>query len=221
MRFFIHSVFKLTLCLLAAATWLASQEPEKKEPSAQAPPAAENGTPEAKPVVPNAKPGPDLPIDPRTYVIGPEDVLFVQVWREQDLTRQVLVRPDGKITLPLAGEMQAAGLTPQQLGENITEGLSKFMIKPDVMVSLQSSGSKKYFVTGEVNRSGSFPLVVPTTIMEALSSCGFREFANEKNITIIRAGGSQRLKFNYSDYVKGKGKQKNILLENGDIVVVK
>jgi len=202
----------LTLCLTAACLSLATQKQEKQE----APAAPQS----SKAEVPDVKQTPALPVDPKSYVIGPEDVLFVQVWREPDITRPVLVRIDGKITLPLIGEVQAANLTPLQLGAKIKDGLSKFMVNPDVMVSVQQVGSKKYFVNGEVNRPGTFPLIVPTTVMEALSNCGgFKEFANQKGIIIMR--GTKRLHFNYKEYVKGKKPEQNILLENGDTIVVR
>jgi polysaccharide biosynthesis/export protein len=122
-------------------------------------------------------------VDPTSFKIGPEDVLFVQVWREPDFTRQVMVRPDGKITMPLIGEIAAADLTPDQLTVSLVKSLGEYLNKPEVLVSVLQVNSKKYFITGEVNRSGAFPLVVPTRVLEALSSAGgFREFANPKKI---------------------------------------
>jgi polysaccharide export outer membrane protein len=158
-------------------------------------------------------------VDPKTFQIGAEDVLFVQVWREPDFTRQVVVRPDGKITMPLIGELQASGLTPEQLGASLTESLNKYLNNPQVNVSVLAVNSKKYYITGEVNKPGSFPLVVPTRVLEALSNAGgFRDFANTKKIVILRKG--ERLKFNYKDVTKGKNLDQNIYLENGDYIIV-
>jgi polysaccharide biosynthesis/export protein len=159
------------------------------------------------------------PIDPRTYVIGPEDILSIHVWREQELSSAVQVRPDGKITLPLIGELEAAGQTPEGLKTKIVEALQEYIVKPEVIVSIRSVLSRKYYITGEVNRPGPFPLVVPTTVLEALSNAGgFREFANTKKITILRKG--KLLKFNHNEVVKGKKMEQNIMLENGDFVNV-
>jgi polysaccharide export outer membrane protein len=159
------------------------------------------------------------PVDPRTYVIGPEDILVVRVWREPELSNAVQVRPDGKITLQLVGELEAAGQTPEGLQKKIVDALQEFIVKPDVTVSIQSVQSRKYFITGEVGRAGTFPLVVPTRILEALTNAGgFREFANTKKITILRSG--KILKFNWNEVVKGKKMEQNVFIENGDYIVV-
>ena len=115
--------------------------------------------------------------------------------------------------------MEAAGQTPEGLKAKIVEALQEYIIKPDVIVSLQSVQSRKYYITGEVNRPGTFPLVVPTTILEALTNAGgFKEFANTKKITILRNG--KIVKFNYNEVVKGKNMQQNVPIENGDYVVI-
>jgi polysaccharide export outer membrane protein len=159
------------------------------------------------------------PMDSKTYVIGAEDVLFLKVWNEAQLTGAIIVRPDGKISLPLIGELQAAGLTPEKLGTSITEGLSKFLTHPDVTISVQQVNSKKYFIIGEVQKTGAFPLVVPTTVLEALVQAGgFRDFAKTGSIVILRRG--ERLKFNYKNVIKGKNSDQNIQLEAGDQIVV-
>lgn len=159
------------------------------------------------------------PVDTKTYIIGAEDVLNIRVWNEAQLSGTFTVRPDGKISLPLVNEVQAAGQTPEKLGADIAEGLSKFMNHPDVSVSLQTVNSKKYFIMGEVMKTGSFPLLIPTTVLEALVNAGgFRDFAKKSSIVIIRGG--QRLHFNYSKVIKGKNTQENILLEPGDQIIV-
>lgn len=163
--------------------------------------------------------GPGAPVDPKTYKIGPEDVIAVRVWREAELTGVYLVRPDGKITLPLVGDLEAAGLTPEAVAHAITGKLSEIMVKPEVVVSIQQVNSKKYYITGEVNKTGQFSLVLPITILEALSQAGgLREFANGKKIVILR--GANRLKFNYNEVIKGKNMEQNIKLENGDHIIV-
>jgi polysaccharide export outer membrane protein len=197
----------LGLAWLAAAPILA-----QKEPALAA--TGRNDTPPAPP-----KPDSSVAVDPKTYVIGAQDVLSVKVWREQDFTGLYTVRPDGKITIPLIGDVQASGLTPERLGEQLKQRLSNYINSPDVSVSLQSVNSKKFYVTGEVNRPGEYTLAVPTKVFDALSnSGGFRDFANKKKIIIIR--GADRLKFNYQDILKGKNLEQNIFLENGDTVVV-
>jgi polysaccharide export outer membrane protein len=159
------------------------------------------------------------PIDPNSYVIGPEDILMISVWGEPDFSRGVQVRPDGKFTLPLVGDMVAAGLTPNKLASDVAEALTKYINKPEVMVSLQSVQSKRFYITGEVNRTGTFPLIVPITVLEALTNAGgFRDYAKKNKIVIMR--GTERLKFNYNEVIKGKNLAQNILVKNGDYIVV-
>jgi polysaccharide export outer membrane protein len=160
------------------------------------------------------------PVDPKSYEIGAEDILHVHVWKEPDLTRGVQVRPDGKITLPLVGDLQAAGTTPEQLTEEIVEALAKYINKPVVTVSVHQVLSRKYYITGAVNRPGQFSLVVPTTVLEALTNAGgFGAFANTKKIRILRKDGTT-LYFNYKDVSSGKNMDQNILLQPGDFIVV-
>ncbi len=159
------------------------------------------------------------PVDPKNYVIGPEDMLLIRVWREPELSGQFPVRPDGRISLPLVNELQAAGLTPEQLAAAVVQGLGKYMTQPEVSVAVVQVNSKKYFVIGEVARPGPYPLTVPTTVLEALVTAGgFRDFANQKKILVLR--GAQRLKFNYKDVVAGKNTEQNVLLESGDKIIV-
>ncbi len=158
------------------------------------------------------------PVDPKTYRIGAEDVLSIRVWRENDLSSSVVVRPDGKITLPLAGEIEAAGLTPEQLTVKVTEALSKFLNKPEVIISVTSVQSKRYFLSGNVGRSGPVPLVTPTTVLQALSASGLGQWAKKNKIVIMR--GTQRIKFNYNEVIKGKKLEQNIYLQDGDHIYV-
>jgi polysaccharide export outer membrane protein len=203
------AVVCLLLPLLAAAQTTKAQE---------APP-SQTSKPETTPGP--AADGAKLPasVDPNKFDLGAEDVIFIRVWREPDLTGVHVVRPDGKITLPLIGEIAAAGLTPTKLQARITEGLGKLINNPQVTVQVQAVRSKRYYVTGEIFRPGAYPLVVPTTVFEAMTLAGgFREFANKKNITIVR--GDKRIKFNYNDVVKGKNLDQNIEIENGDHIIV-
>ncbi|MBM3788060.1 MAG: polysaccharide export protein [Acidobacteria bacterium] len=158
-------------------------------------------------------------MDPSAYKIGPEDALFVRVWRDSELTQGYIVRPDGKITMPLIGEMKVQDMTPMEVQTKVIELYSKFLNRPEITVSLTRVGSKKYFLVGQVQRTGMFPLVVPTTVLEAINGAGgFQEFAKKKNVVILR--GTQRIKFNYEDVIKGKKSEQNILVENGDHIVV-
>jgi len=162
------------------------------------------------------------PVDPKSYLIGPEDVLRIEVFRDADLSRPVTVRPDGKITLPLIGTVQAEGITPERLSIQLKEALSQFINSPEVSVSVLAVNSKSFMVTGRVNKVGRWPLVTPVRVFDAIGMAGgFQEFANDKDIQIVR--GSERFKFNYRDYLKGKKEalDQNIWLQNGDTVVVK
>ena len=157
------------------------------------------------------------------YVIGAEDVLDVNVWKEPDMTRVVPVRPDGKITLPLINDVQAAGSTPQQLASAVTEKLRKFLTEPQVTVIVTQINSQRVFVVGEVLRAGAFPLVPGTTVLQALASAGgFTTFANVKKIHVMRVvnGKHTEIPFNYREVLKGDNPDQNIKLEPGDTVVV-
>lgn len=197
-----------------------------QNPPAEAPKPATPNTTQPRTDQPSAPKPPDdaakatpAAVDPNTFKIGAEDVIFIQVWREPDFTRSVVVRPDGKITMPLVGEIQAAGLTPIALGKVVTEALTKYLNNPDVNITVLQVNSKRYYIMGEVNRPGSFPLITPTRILEALTNAGgFHEFANTKNITILRKG--QKLKFNYKDVIHGKNMDQNIYVEDGDYIIV-
>src|SRR5882724_2554880 len=197
----------LLLCLLGLS--LLSAAPKKKDKNGAKKPGAAATTVATT-------------MDPKSFVIGAEDIIKIAVWRDAEVSTQVMVRPDGKITLQLLGEIQAAGLTPDALTQVIFDGLSKLKTidKSEVTVSIIQVNSRKYFIQGEVFKPGSYPLLVPTTILEAMGYAGgFREFANQKDIVIIRRGGA-RFKFNYKEVVAGKKLEQNILLEAGDQIIV-
>lgn len=157
-------------------------------------------------------------VDPNSYRIGAEDVIRVTVWREPDLSGAMIVRPDGKVTLPLIGDVQAAGLTPVQMSQQVKEALGKILNKPEVMIAVQSVNSKRFYISGKVGRGGPVPLVMPTTVLQALSSAGLSEWAKKKKIVIMR--GTERLKFNYEDVIQGKRLEQNIYLQDGDHIYV-
>jgi polysaccharide export outer membrane protein len=161
--------------------------------------------------------------DDPNYVIGAQDMLNVSVWKETELTQTVPVRPDGKISLPLLNDVQAAGLTPTQLAANLTESLKKFVTNPQVTVIVTQMNSQRIYILGEVNRAGAYPLLPGMTVLQGLSNAGgFTQFANMKKIYMFRTenGKQVRFPFNYKDVVSGKAQDENVLLKSGDTIVV-
>jgi len=180
----------------------------------------------SKPALPAPVPAPtaNAPADnaPPDYVIGADDTLHISVWKEPDLTATLPVRPDGKISLPLLNDVSAAGFTPMQLADSITEKLKKYIADPRVTVVVTAMNSRRIFVTGEVTHSGAIALLPGMTILQALSSAGFTQFANLKGIYLLRMENGRQVKmpFNYKEVVKGRHPEQNILLQRGDTVVV-
>lgn len=165
-------------------------------------------------------------VDTATYEIGAQDLIFVDVWKHEEFTRQHRVRPDGKITIPIIGDMQAAGLTPERLDVQLTQALADQIVMPEVTVSVLEVVSKSYTMAGAVAKPGTYPMPVPIRIFDAINRAGGfapNSFANKKEIVVIREGSSTRPVFNYEDFVKGKNVDKNVnlLLQNGDTVLVK
>ncbi len=161
--------------------------------------------------------------DDPNYRIGPLDVLDVSVWKEPDVSRQVPVRPDGKISLPLLNDVQAAGLTPAQLGAQVTEGLGRYMTDPQVTVIVTEINSQRIYMLGEIARPGAYVLLPGMTVLQALSNAGgFTPFSNLKNIHVLRQenGKQNKLFFNYKDVLSGKHTEQNIELKPGDTIVV-
>ena len=158
------------------------------------------------------------------YVIGPEDVLAINVWKEPDISRSVPVRLDGAISLPLVGEVQAGGKTPVQLEQEITARLKTYISEPVVAVMVQEMRSKRFNVLGQVAKPGSYLLTSNTTVLDAIALAGgFRDFAKQKSIYVLRKnsdGTENRLPFNYKDVVKGKNVEQNVKLQPRDSVVV-
>jgi len=214
-------VFFLLAGLLLASAGNTQAAPQENKSAKQDPPVAtaRNNAPASDEIHPAAV---AATTDP-AYVIGPEDILDINVWKEPDMTRTVPVRPDGKITLPLINDVQAAGSTPQQLAANVTEKLRKFLTEPQVTVIVTAINSQRVFVVGEVLRAGAFPLIPGMTVLQALAaSGGFTTFADVKRIHVMRLvnGKHTELPFNYREVLKGDNPDQNIKLEPGDTVVV-
>jgi polysaccharide export outer membrane protein len=158
------------------------------------------------------------------YIIGSDDVLAINVWKEPDLSRTVPVRPDGKITLPLVGDIGASGNTPKQLQASIEQNLSNYISKPAVTVIVQEAKSHKFNVVGQVQKPGTYVLTSPLTVLDAIALAGgFRDWAKVKSIYVLRAnanGVRAKLAFNYKKVIKGNAIEQNIQLRAGDTVVV-
>jgi polysaccharide export outer membrane protein len=158
-----------------------------------------------------------------SYVIGPEDVLYIHVWKEEALSRTVLVRMDGKISLPLVDDVQAAGLTARQLKEGLTKRLKEFVDNPNVSVIVTEPNSFKVYVSGQVKTPGVVRLRSETTIVQLITMLGgFTDWANQKKILIIRKedGKEKRITLNYKKIVKGDAPNQNIILRAGDHIIV-
>jgi polysaccharide biosynthesis/export protein len=157
------------------------------------------------------------------YVIGPQDVLDISVWKEAELTRTVPVRPDGKISMPLLNDVRAAGLTPNELAAQITASLKRFVSDPQVTVIVVQINSQRVYILGEVTRTGAYPLLPDMTILQALSSAGgFTAFANRKKIYMFRIENGKQVKypFDYKAVIDGKRPDENVVLKAGDTIVV-
>ncbi len=160
---------------------------------------------------------------PADYVIGADDVLSIVVWREKDLSTDVTVRPDGRITLPLINDVMASGLSPDQLRDQLKTQFDKFVEDPSVSVVVKAINSRKVFITGMVSKPGPFPVTSPITVLQLISMAGgLNEFARQKEIIVMRTehGKQIAIKFNYDDVRKGKKLQQNIELRPGDTVIV-
>ncbi len=163
------------------------------------------------------------PVVPPGYLIGTDDVLSIVYWKDKDMSADAQVRPDGKIALPLINEVTAAGLTPEQLREKLTEESKKYMEDANITVVVRQINSRKVFITGEVNKPGPYPLTATTSVMQLIAMAGgLREYANSKKIIIMRTdkGRPISLPFNYRDVTSGKHLEQNVELKPGDTVVV-
>jgi polysaccharide export outer membrane protein len=228
-------------CSLALLLGISSRLSASQAPAGQSPPsaptAAQTGAPKPAPTpAPTAAPKPAtgrppqvLPPEvagvtpPPGYLIGVDDTLVIVFWRDKDMSSEVAVRPDGKITLPLVNDVVAAGLTPDQLREKITKEAEQFVEEPSVTVVVKQINSRKVYITGEVSRPGPYPLSGPTTVLQLIAMAGgLREYAHGKDIVIMRVEGNKTLTFvfDYEAVAKRKKLQQNILLKPSDTVLV-
>jgi polysaccharide export outer membrane protein len=208
-----NRVFKVAclafLALASMALWAQDDNDENApKPAAEKPVAAEQHA--------------SAPVVPVDYIIGPDDTLHITVWKEPDMSVSLPVRPDGKISIPLLDDVQAAGMTPMQLAASIKEKLKKYIADPRVTVVVTAMTSQRIYVLGEVVHTGPMPLLPGMTVLQALSSAGFTQFANLKSIYLLRTQNGQQTKipFRYKDALKGKDTQSDLILKPGDTIVV-
>jgi polysaccharide export outer membrane protein len=217
----------MAVCCAPAYAQTAAPAPAQKTTPSATPATAQIATPASPapaqaratvaPVVPTGVP------TPPDYVIGPDDVLTIVFWREKDMSGDVQVRPDGKISLPLINEVQASGLTPEQLRLSVTEAAGKFVEDPAVTVVVKGINSRKVFMLGQVGKPGPFPLGGPTTVLQMIAIAGgVAEYAKSDKIVIMRVENGKTVshKFNYKDVTEGKNLQQNIDLKPGDTIIV-
>ena len=215
--------FKIFSVLLASAALSAPAFSQSQNP--QDTPASQTATQTA-----TARPAAERPegVNPpvkvgKDYIIGADDVLDVSVWKEQELTRTLQVRPDGKISMPLLGDVQAAGMTPGQLAQNVSERLKKFLTAPQVTVILTQINSQRVYVIGEVTRPGAYPVLPGMTVLQAISSAGgLTQFANSKKIFVMRNENHIQTKypFSYKEVLDGRKAEENLAVKAGDTIVV-
>jgi polysaccharide biosynthesis/export protein len=217
---YFRQFFTVSVILFAAMAWplnsLAQLQIARDSVASESPASAPD---------PSTTSLPHRPIKAKeTYLIGDKDILAIDVWHEAELSRAVPVRPDGKISVPLLGEVQASGLTPDQLQANLTDGLRKYLTNPEVTVIVQEARSQFFNVVGEVMKPGAYILGEQLTVLDAIALAGgFRDFASQKKIYVLRArsdGSQQRIPFNYKEVIKGHKVSQNILLQPRDTVVV-
>jgi polysaccharide export outer membrane protein len=210
-------IFFAAIVLTGAAIANAAQQDKKNEKKETTVAASHNDA------MSDSKTAPIAATTDPAYVIGPEDVLDISVWKEPDVSRVVPVRPDGRISLPLINDVQAAGLSPQQLAGSVSEKLKKYLNGPQVTVIVTAINSQRVFVVGEVLRAGAFPMLPGMTVLQALSSAGgFTTFADVKKIHVVRLRNGKQIEipFNYRDVLKSENSGQNVKLEPGDTIVV-
>jgi polysaccharide biosynthesis/export protein len=202
----------------AAVPCAAQTQAQPARPTAAAPGQAPART--ATPPTVAAAPGVNLPPE---YTVGADDVLSIVFWRDKELTADVTVRPDGKISLPLLNDVQASGLTPAQLKDRIVEESKKYVEDPNVTVVVKQINSRRVFITGEVRKPGPYPLTAPTTVLQMLSIAGgLGDFAKSEKIMVVRSenGKAVPYKFNYKEVIEGKKLAQNIELKPGDTIII-
>lgn len=206
-------VVRISLCLvLASSLWAqAGGASDTSHPSGPATTPAPTDASAAKP-------------HDDSFVIGNDDVLAINVWKEPDISRSIPVRSDGKISLPLVGEVQAAGQTPLKLEKDIASKLKSYISEPEVTVMVQQINSQRFNILGQVAKPGSYALANSPTVLDAIALAGgFRDFAKQKSIYVLRQnsdGGQSRFPFNYKEVVAGKNLSQNIKLQARDTIVV-
>jgi polysaccharide export outer membrane protein len=225
-------VVAIGLSAPAFAQAVGQTQAKPPDPKVQAPPVEPKQAPPKLPQSPAQKPGmttvppvvpANVPPPPPDYVIGPDDVLQVLFWKEPENSAEVVVRPDGMISLPMLNDVQASGLTPEQLRQKVIADAAKFILDPDVSVIVKAINSRRVFITGQVAKPGAYPLGVPTTVLQLIAIAGgLGEWADQKKISIQRVenGKQVTLTFNYKEVVAGKNLKQNILLKPGDMVIV-
>lgn len=207
---------KWTLLLAILSNLATGQDTAGSSQASAPPPAPSDAAGNAPPSRPSVRPD--------SYVIGAEDVISVFVWKEPDMSKTVPVRPDGMISLPLIGEIKAAGNTPVQLQGILAEAMKKIISDPQVTVVVEKIGSLNFNIVGEINHPGYFPLTRRMTVLDAIAMAGgFRDFAKTKKVYVLRttaSGTQERLPFNYKEVIAGKNPQQNIELQPRDTIVV-
>jgi polysaccharide export outer membrane protein len=210
-----------SVALILAAVLVTASVPLFAEQAKPLAPAPTQG-PKTAPTAGATQPG--LIDPPADYVIGIGDVLFVNYWRDKDnMTGDYPVRPDGKVTLPLLNDVDAAGLTTEQLRDRLTKASLKFLEDPTITVGVRAINSRKVYILGGIQKPGPYDLLIPMDVVSLMAVAGgLKEFVNGKNILIMRAdgGGTKTFHFNYQDFSKGKELDKNIPLKPGDRIVV-
>ena len=209
-------LLKWTLLLAILTSFALAQDAASSSQASSSKPA-----PTAPPNnAPKSAPG----VRPESYVIGAEDTIAVYVWKEPDMSKSVPVRPDGMISLPLVGEVKAAGYTPVQLQDVLADRMKKYVSDPQVTVVVEKIASLSFNIVGEVNHPGYFPLTRRMTVLDAIAMAGgFKDFAKTKKVYVLRTaadGSQERLPFNYKQVIKGQNPQQNIELQPRDTIVV-
>ena len=224
------SVFAtIVFCTLTAVERPAAQQAPAPQLPATPPATARPSGPTAPAQPPaTSAPAATRPTDggvplPAGYVIGTEDSLSINFWREKEMSAEVVVRPDGKISLPLLNDIQAAGLTPDQLREQLVKAATKFVAVANATVVVKEIKSRNVYITGQVTKPGAYPIIGQMNVLQLIAMAGgLIEYADSKNIVVMRNenGAPKYTKFNYKDVMKGKNTEQNLVLKPGDTVIV-
>lgn len=215
MKYILERPSQWGILLVVISSFLVGQVPSAAQSDPASPETAVTGSPTAA--------GAIRPHD-STFIIGNDDLLSISVWKEPDLSKSIPVRSDGKIPLPLVGEVQASGRTPLQLEQDISAKLQSYITAPEVTVIVEQVNSKKFNILGEISKPGSYSLSLAPTIVDAIAAAGgLRDFAKKTGIYVLRENGDgkqTKISFNYKDFLKGKHTEQNIKLEPRDTIIV-